>query len=173
MTAPLPTPAELLADPWACGPFCWVISEVRLLATPMAARGMQGLWPVAPYQRPPLEALAGGPVAGALTVLEPYASAIARGPKRIENRSWSRSLSDGGMWVGLHAGKQLYDNAGLLLQVWRRPSAEHHLWPEQPLWSEAPRVDQLHRGVLLGVMHVRIILPYPKRGAGVAPGSAP
>lgn len=31
-------------DPWACGPWCWVLDRVRPLPYPVAAIGLQGLW---------------------------------------------------------------------------------------------------------------------------------
>lgn len=34
----------LLADPWATGPWCMHIAEVRLLDEPIAAKGNQTLW---------------------------------------------------------------------------------------------------------------------------------
>ena len=35
-------------DPWAEGPVCWVLREVRPLATPVACKGRLGLWDVPP-----------------------------------------------------------------------------------------------------------------------------
>lgn len=35
---------------WACGPWCWVLENVRPLAEPIAARGMQGLWEWAAHE---------------------------------------------------------------------------------------------------------------------------
>ena len=33
-------------DPWASGPWCWVLADPRPLETPVAARGMPGLFEV-------------------------------------------------------------------------------------------------------------------------------
>ena len=33
-------------DPWACGPWCWVIGEVVWLPEPVLCGGRQGLWRV-------------------------------------------------------------------------------------------------------------------------------
>jgi hypothetical protein len=38
--------AELLEDPWAFGPWCLHLAEVRLLPEPLPCRGMLGLWAV-------------------------------------------------------------------------------------------------------------------------------
>lgn len=35
-------------DPWAFGPWVWVLDNVRPLATPVPCKGAQGLWPVPP-----------------------------------------------------------------------------------------------------------------------------
>lgn len=37
-------PIAEIHDPWAFGPWCWVLEDVRPLATPLAVRGLQGLW---------------------------------------------------------------------------------------------------------------------------------
>jgi hypothetical protein len=36
-----------IASPWAFGPWCWVLFDVRKLAEPIPAKGRLGLWPVA------------------------------------------------------------------------------------------------------------------------------
>ena len=36
------------SDPWFFGPFGWILKDVRELAEPIPARGMQGLWPIPP-----------------------------------------------------------------------------------------------------------------------------
>lgn len=38
---------ERLVDPWACGPWCWVIGDVLTLPEPILCPGRQGLWRVA------------------------------------------------------------------------------------------------------------------------------
>lgn len=43
----------------------------------------------------------------ALTVLEPWADAIANGPKRFENRTWKPPQAAIGQLIAIHAGKRL------------------------------------------------------------------
>lgn len=153
---------NLASDPWAFGPWCWVVDDVRLLPKPVPARGMQGLWPIdsAPLVHA-LDELAGVRQRwSALTLLQPYASAIAVGPKRIENRPWRRRVPPGGLWVALHAGKGLFNDAAGLVRVWREVSAV----TGQPfgLWPGAPDLAGMPRGCLLGVMHIANILKYPE-----------
>lgn len=42
----------------------------------------------------------------ALTVLQPWAWAIAGGWKRFENRTWKPALSELDTWIAIHAGKR-------------------------------------------------------------------
>lgn len=35
-------------DPWAVGPWCWHLADVRVLPTPIPCRGAQGLWTLPP-----------------------------------------------------------------------------------------------------------------------------
>lgn len=177
------TPNDLLADRWAFGPWCWVVDVVELLPVPIPCRGMQGLWPVEDSSEEAAQALDDlVPVKvltwSALTLLQPYASAIAYGPKRIENRLWRRAVPPGGLWVGLHAGSALYcpeeelipfrvcrrsreeqaqEFVEAVLDDWRDP-----LTPIGPHWPDAPTVCELPRGVLLGAMRISQILPYPE-----------
>lgn len=44
-------------DPWAFGPWCWMLDSVRALPKPIPCRGAQGLWSLSPE---------------ALAVLDPY-----------------------------------------------------------------------------------------------------
>jgi hypothetical protein len=148
------TPAELLDDPWAFGEWCFILDEVRLLPTPIPCRGMQGWWPLSAALRLDLYKATGEQVNSALTLQQPYASAISHGPKRIENRPQRRRISPGGVWLGLHAGKALYDRAGVLLMEWRSGP--------DPLWPDAPTLTDLPLGVLLGAMHVTECLRYPE-----------
>lgn len=173
------TPADLRDDPWAFGPWCWVVDRVELFSAPYACRGMQGLWPVT--ERVLVDALDAlvddRRQWSALTLLQPYASAIAYGPKRVENRPWRRRVPPGGMWVGLHAG-QLWGNPDLLvpfrqcgrtkaaqvrdqveetLDEWRAPPL-----PGEPHWPNAPTVAELPLGCMLGAIHIAAILPYPE-----------
>lgn len=153
--------SDLTTNPWAVGPWCWCIDDVRLLPEPIPARGMQGLWPIssAPIVHA-LDALIGDRQRwSALTLLQPFASAIAVGPKRVENRPWHRRVPRGGMWVALHAGKGLYDRGDLLVRAWRETDIDG---PPFGLWPEAPDLADMPRGALLGVMRVARIVRYPE-----------
>jgi hypothetical protein len=89
----------------------------------------------------------------ALTLQQPYATAICPGPKRTENRPKATvrmPLPKGGLWLGLHAGKTWYPGG---LEAVRR------LWPAMPNPAEMPL------GVLLGVFHLYAVVAYPTRGA--------
>ena len=39
-----PFAGPLRADPWACGPWCWILENPRPFITPIPARGQQRLW---------------------------------------------------------------------------------------------------------------------------------
>lgn len=174
------TPADLRDDPWAFGPWCWVVDRVELLPEPVPCRGMQGLWPVddGAIARALWELVPDIRVWSALTLLQPYASAIAIGPKRIENRPWRRRIPAGGLWIGLHAGAALYcpDEAVIPYRECGRPRAEQardyvegvlddwrEVWPlPSPHWTNAPTVAELPLGCMLGAIHIAAILPYPE-----------
>lgn len=152
-----PEPADLLNDPWACGPYCWVIDDVRLLPEPIPCRGAQGLWHVGEDMSATLSKATGlGSYRWwqALTVLQPFASAIAHGGKRVENRPWRWRLPAEGVWLGLHAGKALagtQEEVDDALEDWR-----FERWPETPALADMPR------GAMLGAMHIAAIVPYPE-----------
>lgn len=66
-----------------------------------------------------------------LTIQQPWATAIALGPKRIENRKWRphRRLIDRGLWLAIHAGRK-WDNDGAeyVTRVWPHcPPREFHV----------------------------------------------
>jgi hypothetical protein len=79
----------------------------------------------------------------ALTLHQPWATAIVDGPKRIENRSWSppaRLL--GGGFIAIHAGKT-FDPEALEWIV------------EDELWAQAPRRRaEYPAGAIVGVAEV-------------------
>lgn len=157
------TPEQLRADPWAFGPWCWVVDRVESFGgDPRPCRGMQGLWPIGHGElRDALFDLVGMDVRWGLTLLQPYASAIIAGPKRVENRPWRRMIPDNGLWVGLHAGKTLYggpDAAEDMLDEWRDGPCS--LLPDTPHWPKAPCVAELPLGCMLGAVHIRQILRY-------------
>ena len=70
----------------------------------------------------------------ALTIHQPYASAILAGVKRVENRRWALKRPQ---WLALHAGRQ----------VWRDPGVA-------VLWPEVPHRDALPLGAVLGAFEV-------------------
>ena len=72
----------------------------------------------------------------ALTLWEPWASAIIHGPKRIENRPWKPWDSVMGQRIAIHAGKRYDADAfGGIAEVW-------------------PEVNQDGRSGILGVATV-------------------
>jgi hypothetical protein len=144
------SPEELLADPWAFGPWCWHVAEVRLLRDPVKARGMNGLWPLNQSQVDALAEL-GVRARSGLTLRQPFASAIAIGPKRIENRPRRMTIEPGGTWVGLHAGITDYEDAEGVLRACVQTGR----------WLGAPALADLPRGMLLGAMLIDGVHRYP------------
>lgn len=74
----------------------------------------------------------------ALTIQQPFASAIIFGPKRVENRPWRAKLPPDGEWIAVHSA------LGLFPKLDRR-------W-FQGLWPTPEHA--LECGVILGLMHV-------------------
>jgi len=88
----------------------------------------------------------------AITMLQPFASGVLAGKKTVENRSWSPKLpTDGaGVWLAVHAGRGPVATAkafGSLIEGLERA------WPAMPPPKELPR------GAILGLMHVRDVVP--------------
>ncbi len=86
----------------------------------------------------------------ALTLHQPWATLVAQGHKRVENRTWApvqlRGPDPRPMWVIIHAGLRLDDDAVLELG---------HAYPRlQPLLG-----GRHHRGFALGVARVSRALP--------------
>lgn len=76
----------------------------------------------------------------AITVRQPWASAIIVGPKRVENRSWPwPSTLRLPSWIAIHAGARL--DEGDLEQARR-------------LWPECPGRGELPTRAILGVVQV-------------------
>jgi hypothetical protein len=160
------TPDALRADPWAFGRYCLVVGEVHRLADDLLfpCRGMLGRWPLPPAAIALLRALTGHTIRAGFTLQQPYASAIIAGPKRIENRPQAWDVPPEGIWVGLHAGKELYrgkDNTRGLLKMWRREGGFVGLPGVDPEWLDAPQLEDLPRGVILGAMRIDACLAYP------------
>ena len=79
----------------------------------------------------------------ALTIKQPFASAILAGAKKIENRTWSPPSALVGQWFAIHAAADRRDHPG-----WARVG---HLWRPP---------DDLPRGAILGLVRlVAVHLP--------------
>jgi len=84
----------------------------------------------------------------ALTIHQPWASAIMAGVKAVENRTWSTKYRG---WLVIHAGLSI-DPAGedsLRAAGWELPQA----------------VEDCPRGVVLGVVELIDVVRYPSPGA--------
>lgn len=88
----------------------------------------------------------------AITVRQPFASALVYGPKRVENRSKPLTVNSpdwapdarGDRWVAIHSGRELYDL-----------DAEGAHWL-RGLWSRLPMTEEgLPMSALLGFARVR------------------
>jgi len=88
------------------------------------------------------------PLSG-LSLLQPFASAVAFGHKKAENRDWRRLL-DGPIWVALHAGKDLYTGAERIVSDYRRMG----------LWPDPPKLEEMPRSAILGAVRIDEVLPY-------------
>ena len=180
---------DLRADPWATGPWCWLIDEVRLLPTPLPCKGAPGTWSVPPasigtrlselLNTPSTWLLSStcvraGPRAwawSALTIHQPWAQAIAVGVKRVENRTWRRGVPPGGLWLALHAAKNYHlPPDAPRLEGWSkadqaRAYAEETFsqWYMSNLWpdDDTRGVESFARGAILGAMHVSAIVRHP------------
>ena len=74
----------------------------------------------------------------ALTLRQPYASAIVEGPKRVENRPWPvPSTVPLPAIIAVHAGAAAWPTA-----------------PVRQLWPDCPPAAQLPRRAILGAMRV-------------------
>ena len=89
----------------------------------------------------------------AITIHQPFASAIAAGAKTIENRSWAPPARMVGEWVAIHASAQRHD---------------HPLWPQfAPLWRPP---WTLPRAAVVGI--ARLIAVHPP-GVSDSPWAIP
>jgi hypothetical protein len=84
----------------------------------------------------------------ALTIRQPWASAIVHGPKRVENRKRRPPQKAIGQRFAIHAGAAV-PSLQLLLQV-------QELWPELP-WPFLP--SQLDLGSVIGVATLEGVVP--------------
>lgn len=89
----------------------------------------------------------------ALSVSQPFATALASGAKPVENRSTPLGRKHVPCWLGLHAAKSWYplDDRKLV-----------QLWPERP-WNVTPGcgLEKYPRGVMLGLMYIDWAAFYP------------
>lgn len=83
----------------------------------------------------------------ALTLWQPWGTAIIHGPKDVENRSWGPPRNLVGRWLVIHAGKRFQEDAPLQIRA---------LWPELPPRAAIPL------GALLGVAHLTGVIPAPR-----------
>lgn len=88
----------------------------------------------------------------AVTVLQPYASAIAARVKPWENRPRNMRLDDGPIWLAIHAGKAIYPDAEFQQRVHRQTG----------MWPDAPDLEDLPLGAILGVMRIDDCQPIAK-----------
>lgn len=162
---------DLHANAWAFGPWCYPVAEVIALPAPLQGiKGMLGLWALPPEVRAVILAQTGHDVEHGMTLQQPYASAIAYGPKRVENRPQRRHLPPEGKWVAIHAGLSLYcpdhwlrsgrdagDSVASirhlyvtdLLDLWRHGDETRAMWPDAPATVEA-----LPLAAILGIMRL-------------------
>jgi len=77
----------------------------------------------------------------ALTLWQPWATALAQGPKDVENRGWQPAwMPADGLWLAIHAAK--------------RAMAGEDLAFVRGLWPEARRRSEWPRGAIVGLVHV-------------------
>ena len=96
----------------------------------------------------------------ALTLQQPFASAIAVGGKRDENRSRrivGRKVQLP-LWVGLHAGKTLYPGTTTIDM-------------REAGWWQCPPLSDLPRGVMLGAMRIDVVYEYAAPPLGLTPSA--
>ena len=155
--------------PWAFGPWCWLLDEVIPLEIPIPCKGMPGIWPLGAPPLPSvgskssLERLAGAGVqlAGGLSLQQPYASAIAIGPKRVENRTWRRKVPPGGMWLALHAASTFYPGGEDLIAAWRFHGPGVPGDDQVGLWLDAPAHREGYpTSGIIAVIRVRDIVAF-------------
>lgn len=73
----------------------------------------------------------------AITLVQPFASAMVLGPKRVENRDWRIAVPAGGRWLAIHAGLN---------------TRRDQLAPMKLLWPDMP--SELPTGVVVGLVHL-------------------
>lgn len=90
----------------------------------------------------------------ALSIQQPWASAIIDGPKRVENRGWAPTQQPPpeGVWIAVHASARLYPMpwdelvAELRAAGWKNAPANAQVYPRSAILG-AMRVVRYVRGV--------------------------
>lgn len=90
----------------------------------------------------------------ALTLWEPWASAVVKGPKNIENRPWRPPARFMGQRVWIHAG-QFFD--------FERKRKVFALWPDGQPREEFPHIHYRERGII-GCARIVDVLTEPREG---------
>lgn len=103
-------------------------------------------------------------VTHAITVKQPFASAIIAGKKSVENRKWGLPAmpADGsGVWIAVHAAP-----VGIPDWEYRKLlGALRHSWPQMP------SLDQLPLLAILGLIHIKVRRARPVERRGSSPRS--
>jgi hypothetical protein len=113
-------------------------------------------------------AVGSAPPLKAITVLQPFATAIVStdpGAKRSENRGWHRAYPPGGLWAAIHAGARTFPAppqhggwVGLLDRLTEQTGWDAWRVPGRPLgWPTYPR------GAILGVARFVDCVPAASR----------
>lgn len=79
----------------------------------------------------------------AITLWQPWASAIIEGPKRVENRTWSPAAwtGPGPWWLAIHASLRIDPSLKKKLPGYRLKTGWHELaevWPERTIPNAGP-----------------------------------
>ena len=109
-----------------------------------------GWWPGV---RPLPHVAPGEPVFG-FTILEPYASAIVHGPKRVENRGDGppARLRSRAFWILVHAGARLYP--GVTREDFKRVHRHRETGERVALWPECPPFAAFETRAIIGAARV-------------------
>lgn len=84
----------------------------------------------------------------ALTIQQPWAWCIARGPKRIENRTWVPPMSSAFTVLAIHAGKRLDYSMEAFMRVHGDVSVDRYMDGQYGLALEARRIEPCQLGEL-------------------------
>ena len=101
----------------------------------------------------------------ALTIKQPFASAIMAGVKRVENRSWAPNLPPSGLWVAVHAAASFHPSGpelDALRSAWPAKKPPEARSSREDASTTRPRhvpqamrsLDAYPLGAILGLMHL-------------------